>query len=471
MKNIPEWALKWKAPGIEFQQRGNRIYAYRITSRYNPKKKRAQKITLEYLGVVTPKGIIKVRDTPKKYSVYEYGNVEFIASVSKDIIEFLKRHFDEWKEIFSIALLNVLYRTTIRTIKPLFEKTYLSRKFSDVSLSPKSVSNLYQTLGLKHAERLEFMREFIKRSEYLAIDLSFIFSESERIKWLEYGYNSMEIFHKQLNFLLLFSLDNKEPVYLRTLPGSVRDVSTIKRMIKEVPNNAKMVFIADKGFFSKENVQTIEKERIYYIIPLKRNLNIIRYPKSYEKFFKFRDRNIQYKDYRLGKRKLVVYLDVKLRAEEENTYLDLVSSEKREFSGFKRMKEKFGTLAILTNLEKDPEEIYSLYKQRCEIEKAIDVMKNVLEADKMYLRSEEHVRGYLFVMLVSLMLYYRILNALRKANLINVVSVKELLTHLSKIYIVEDFRGEEILSEIPKRSRELLEKLKLENILRKFENQ
>ena len=125
MKNIPEWALKWKAPGIEFQQRGNRIYAYRITSRYNPKKKRAQKITLEYLGVVTPKGIIKVRDTPKKYSVYEYGNVEFIASVSKDIIEFLKRHFDEWKEIFSIALRGIKELANNHKI-PLIKMGYFS---------------------------------------------------------------------------------------------------------------------------------------------------------------------------------------------------------------------------------------------------------------------------------------------------------------------------------------------------------
>ena len=45
-----------------------------------------------------------------------------------------------------------------------------------------------------------------------------------------------------------------------------------------------------------------------------------------------------------------------------------------------------------------------------------------------------------------------------KADVINVVSVKELPVHLSKIYVVEDVMGIDLLSEVPKKARNILEK-------------
>ena len=44
-----------------------------------------------------------------------------------------------------------------------------------------------------------------------------------------------------------------------------------------------------------------------------------------------------------------------------------------------------------------------------------------------------------------------VISTLRKANLINLVNIKEVLVHLSKIYVVENNFGNEILSEFPKK--------------------
>jgi hypothetical protein len=55
---------------------------------------------------------------------------------------------------------------------------------------------------------------------------------------------------------------------------------------------------------------------------------------------------------------------------------------------------------------------------------------------------------------------------LRKADLINVASVKEILVHLSKIYIVEGNFGNEILSEFPKKTRTILEKMEIDLLLK-----
>ena len=236
MIEIPEWVRQWKTKGMEIQKRGDRYYAYEITSKWNPEKKRAQKITLGYLGVITPKGIVKVRDTPKRYSVWEFGNVELIRKVSEDIEKLVQKYFpDKWKEIFSMAVLIVLYQSTLRTAKSLFEKTYLMNYYPGVRLSPKFLSKMYYDLGLRKAERLGFMRNLLQGSDHLAVDMSFIFSESKKVEWLEFGYNSKKEYHKQLNILLAFSLDKKEPAYIKILPGSIRDVSTIKCLMEEMP--------------------------------------------------------------------------------------------------------------------------------------------------------------------------------------------------------------------------------------------
>jgi len=55
---------------------------------------------------------------------------------------------------------------------------------------------------------------------------------------------------------------------------------------------------------------------------------------------------------------------------------------------------------------------------------------------------------------------------LGKADLINVVNVKEVLVHLSKIYVVEDNFGNEILSEFSKKARTILEKMEIDPLLK-----
>lgn len=52
---------KYKTRGVEFRVSGERYYGYKMSSKWNTEKKRADKITGEYLGVVTHDGIVKSR--------------------------------------------------------------------------------------------------------------------------------------------------------------------------------------------------------------------------------------------------------------------------------------------------------------------------------------------------------------------------------------------------------------------------
>jgi len=50
---LPEWVLAHKKKGTQVSKIGNNYYLYKITSEWNPEKKRAQKITQNYLGKIT----------------------------------------------------------------------------------------------------------------------------------------------------------------------------------------------------------------------------------------------------------------------------------------------------------------------------------------------------------------------------------------------------------------------------------
>jgi len=49
----PQWALKHKKKGTELRHLGGHYYLYEVTSKWNPEKKRSQKITGKLLGKIT----------------------------------------------------------------------------------------------------------------------------------------------------------------------------------------------------------------------------------------------------------------------------------------------------------------------------------------------------------------------------------------------------------------------------------
>ncbi|MEM4294124.1 MAG: transposase [Thermoplasmata archaeon] len=59
---------------------------------------------------------------------------------------------------------------------------------------------------------------------------------------------------------------------------------------------------------------------------------------------------------------------------------------------------------MFTDLGESAEKIYEMYKRRKEIEEAFDTLKNTPEVDKTWMQSREKIQGYLFVMLLSLLL-------------------------------------------------------------------
>ncbi|MGC8673251.1 MAG: IS1634-like element ISFac6 family transposase, partial [Thermoplasmata archaeon] len=128
------------------------------------------------------------------------------------------------------------------------------------------------------------------------------------------------------------------------------------------------------------------------------------------------------------------------------------------YDEFKERLSKAGRILIISNLNKNPEEIFEMYKSRDVVEKHFDTVKNMLRSDIMYLRDDYSVFGHIFVSFLSLYGYCKIENMLREKSLLDKKSPMDVIKEYSTVYMIEGDE-KEIMTEVPKKVRELDEKL------------
>jgi transposase len=473
----PEWALKHKKPRTELRLMKGRYYLYEVSSKWNKEKKRAQKITGKILGRITedkgftPSGerahsALQIKEASAKSS----GMGPFVESVISDVLPALKKHFGcEAESIFCASLMRLAHQSPLKNMELHFKQDFLSEAFPGVSLSDKKMTTLLKNIGGDRQKINAFFKEFSKAGEHILMDMTAIHSKSKEMSLNHQGYNSNGNFDPQANLLLLFSQTQHEPVYYRLLPGNIRDVKSVKLSLKEA-GISDAVFIADKGFYSADNIVELEKSELQYVIPLKRNHTLIDYKPLQKKgkrglkhHFKFQERYIFCSIKKINESKtLYTFLDDRLRLEEEQSYLNRIDVQKEDrlsIKEFHKTAHTFGTFTILTNLsEKTPLEIYELYKSRMEVETAFDAFKNTLQADRTYMQNDQSLEGWMFINYLSLLAYWRILKLLVSKELLSKVSIRDLLIHLSYIRKIR-INGEWHQAEITDKTKKLFAKL------------
>ena len=446
---------KRKQP-LEVKLLNGNYYLYRSTSRWDSKEKKPKKVT-EYLGRMTEKGVIEKNTFQSQRSVFEYGNSQLLLQLAESIKKPLANAFPlRWKELLACAMVKTVQPLPLRLIQSRWEKLAASHSIN-ASLSPNTVSKILHEIGADVASQNKFFDVLMSDTHMLAFDLSSVFSNSENLLLAEKGYNADHLFLKQINLMLFFSIDKQLPVMLSPLHGSVRDVKALKSAIEWV-NSPKLVLVLDRGFASYNLAELLNEKSFNFIVPLRRNFSIINYNTPTKKSFIYRERAIKWNRYRAGKNFVYFFEDVKLRAEEETTFISLIAEKKKKRSKYEKVAKRFGKIAILSNLDVSGEKIYDNFKSREDIETSFDALKNELENDKTYLRDDDGVRGYFFISFISLYLYHKILNLLRKKKLTDKISVNEALLELSKIYEIKTGNTTR-LSTTPAKAEQLAKKL------------
>lgn len=453
----PDWVLKQKGKRTLIMRRDDRYYLYRVSSKWNPEKKRSQLKTEEYLGRITPDGLIepKVKRIMHRYdqiSVKEYGSSFLLQHISGDLLEALRRYFPEWREIFLFACIRLIHRSPMKNVEFLYRGSFLSETM-EAHLSPDVLGNILRSIGIDRRAMRDFMRDFMKDERYLAVDLTHVLSMSEGVISATLGHNSTAEFLPQIQLLFLFSLEHDMPAYFRILPGSATSVMSIRTTMDE-SGARRIVLVTDTGFYSVKNISSLESAKIHYVMPLKRNSRLIDYMVDQAKHFMFQDHPIFYSRYQSNGKAIFTFRNDFLKAEEEKDYL---RRKKRDFAN---VSSRMGTVSVITNLRVSGEIVYEMLKSRADIEQSYDTFKNTIHADRTYMRDDYQLQGWMFVNFLALIMHYRIYNLLKAKDLLKRYSPEDVIEHLQRISMLK-IGDEWKISEVPKHTRELIGKLEI----------
>jgi transposase len=489
MSNYPSWVEAHKKQGSEVKFIRGHYYLYGVKSVYDKKAKKAKKISLGILGKITEKegfiaskaqkSIEKTQEVASETQVfaYEYGFSKWLFDflTQKGIVNKLKAHFPtEWQFIVAMVYARVAHRCPLKNVPFVVAQSNIlsilgiESKFSDQKICDK----IFQ-IGQKELDIQSFIKPNALIHPCVLVDATDIITKSN-MSIAQRGYNAHHEFNPQFVLLYMYDAESFEPVYYRLLPGNIRDVSTLKNTIY-LSGIQRCIFIADKGFFSAGNLKELEQNSLQYIIPLKRDNKLLDYAvlKDIEtcgRYFEYEKRFIFYaKTLKTENRKIELFLDGKLKEQEKNDYLFRIKSFPDEYTqeGFIEKVNRMGTLAMVHNTDKNPENTYISYKNRGEIEQFFDHFKNTLEASCSYMQRDESLKGWMFINHLCMIVIYELykilkttpLNKTQKLN--HKYSIKDTIEHLKSIQIIHINNDKTIITEINKATKTLLAKMKI----------
>ncbi len=466
----PDWVEKYRGEGKEIKVADGRYY---LTSyEYRIVDGKRKKVSTGNLGTIKPEGLIpscKKGQTIRKQvsSPLEYGASYLLESIGKDILSNLNKTFNEQlsSQIFEMAKIGLVSPSPFKRMEMIHSNSYGSLLRPNLPLSPSTITSVLKEIGMNRAAQLNFMRNYYDGTEYIIFDGTRLVSHSLGEK----SYNHCSIDDPQMNLQYCFSLKpEKKPIYFRGFTGNKTDISVLNTCVSE-SGLKNLVFISDKGYYSRNNAELLTASCISFIMPIKRNDERIDYSSldvsrmaGFDGFFNYHSRPIFYKTiqnlaiaygpYRnddekkrmVTKERVVLYFDQKMRNKE---IMDATSGKEGDIESLKDKKfSSMGTIALATTIieNKSSKELYEIYKERELIEDANDAYKHVMQKNASYLQDISSYNGWLFINHITLLLYYRIYNKIKEKGLTSKYSVADVIENAKRITI-QKIAGEDIV--------------------------
>ena len=490
---LPLWALPFKEPHTEIKFINGSYYKYQVSYLYDPAKKHTRKKTGALLGRITEEGFVPSQKHQLRQALHNpstdiktYGVFALFYLLLKDEIPSLGQTLGKplAEILLSFAMARWAYQSPIKRA-PFYHAHHFSSEFwaADSTLTDKTVSGALKSIGENRGLVMTWLKgllpESVVRESFILMDSNHVMSASEHLEVNAKGYNNSFDFGKQVRLMYLFPAQMKLPVYYRLLGGNIVDVAAMALCVAEM-GVSDVVYIADKGFYSKDNIAMLEERNLKYIMPVRRSNPLIDYRpvsgndfKKTHRYFIWQGRIIWYYEYKKKGRLFVTYLDERLRVEEESAtnvaadYLQRIQTHPDGYSeeSYYERLHRFGTLTIACRTEspQTAQYIYEAYKQRNEIEVMFDSYKTFMKADVTYMQNRHVLEGWLFANFLAMLAYYKLYDRLRDAKLIAKESPKDIIELAKSVYQIR-MHGEWKRSEIPQRVMKLFGKIKIDSL-------
>ncbi len=186
---------------------------------------------------------------------------------------------------------------------------------------------------------------------------------------------------------MAYDIGTCQPVLSRLYPGGMPDKTSVKDLLAPFAFTGKLI-VADRGFYSLENLSLFTGGGNHYIIPLSENLleyKAVKDNLDYKRSFIYRTKKKMHPIFYWeaetagedGSR-VILYKDMNRSAEEEEAFKKRIGTSKGYTpERLEALKGSFGALILKTSLPEDTaQEVFCLYKKRWGIESYYDLVKN-----------------------------------------------------------------------------------------------
>lgn len=372
---------------------------------------------------------------------------------------------------------------------PLF--TEKMKQYSDSTVSDflNSVTDDQSTGFLNTWNESRNYREKI----YISYDSTNKNCQAGDIEMVEFGHPKVDVGEPVFNYAVAYDTHNQEPLFYEKYPGSLNDISQLQFMLDKASGYGykKIGFILDRGYFSCENIQYMDKCGYSFVIMVKGMSALVnelilenkgtfenkRVNNIYE--YGVYGKTIRHKLYASDKKERYFHLyhsiskesaeriEIENRINQMTQYLKKYQNKVKEFGpGFEkyfnlhydeksqafilpeercsvveRELDLAGYFCIVTSEKMSAKEAIELYKSR-------DVSEKLFRGDKSYLGnksirvySEESARAKIFVefvaMIVRCKMYIKLKEEMKKLDKkLNYMTVPAAIKELEKIEMV-----------------------------------
>jgi transposase len=125
-------------------------------------------------------------------------------------------------------------------------------------------------------QRIDFLNEWNavrdhREKIYISYDSTNKNCQAGDIEMVEYGHPKDDKGLPVFNYSIAYDTGNKEPLFYEQYPGSIVDVSQLQLMLDKAHGYGykKVGFILDRGYFSKENIQYMDRCGYDFVIMVK----------------------------------------------------------------------------------------------------------------------------------------------------------------------------------------------------------
>lgn len=347
---------------------------------------------------------------------------------------------------------------------------------------------------------------------YISYDSTNKNCQAGNIDMVEFGHPKVDKGLPIVNIAMAYDINNEMPLFYEEYPGSIVDVSQLRYMVEKASGYGykNIGFILDRGYFSRANINDMDKAEYPFIIMVKGQKKLVReiiidckgsfeddrkslirphrcYGKTIVRKLYPSDSKDRYFHLYFSHEKAAAERSAfEDRIEEMQKYLDSLSGEKvtiaekykkyfyleyhndgtfvcasEKTSAIEEEISLFGYYCIISSEPMTAEEALTIYKSRDASEKLFRGDKSYLGGAAVRVHSSKSMSAKLFIEFIALILRNRMYKKLKKEQealkkRLNYMNVPASIRELEKIELMRCHQGNYILDHAPTKTQKTI---------------